>query len=463
MSQQSIAQGSESYGTGLKVNIKPDGSSYVRFIIWNQVWARAIENNPGTVVNASPENTTFDIGIRRARLLAYAQISPRYLILTHFGINNQTFVNGGNPGGGITGNGGSAFATTGKKPALFFHDVWNEYALIQAINPETKEKRKFNLHIGFGLHYWNGISRMTSGSTLNFLAIDAPIFNWPTIELSDQFARQFGIYAKGKFGKLDYRLMLNKPFATNLLPGNLADGSPRLNVAVDNNMGHNSWVNGGYLMYQFLDQESNLLPFTVGSYVGTKKVFNVGAGWHSQKNGTASYQKDAFDSVSLASHSINLFGLDVFADLPFGGDKKMAFTGYSVLYLHNWGPNYYRTVGIMNEGTLDPNFKGLKADNGAGNARPLLGTGQIWYTQAGILLPKDFITQKARFQPFAAATMQNFEALNKEAWSYDIGANCFIDGHHAKVTFQYSRRPLIFDKTPSGGRGEFLIQTQIFL
>ena len=211
-----FAQGSETYGSGLKVNIKPDGSSYVRFIIWNQIWARAIQNNPGTMVNGTPADVTYDIGIRRARMLAYAQISPRYMILTHFGINNQTFTNGGVPNGGVTGNGGTY--TSGKKPGLFFHDVWNEYAIRPIKDPETGELNKFNLYAGFGLHYWHGLSRMTSASTLNFLMIDAPIFNWPTIELSDQFARQFGIYVKGEAGRLSYRANLNKPFTTLSAP-----------------------------------------------------------------------------------------------------------------------------------------------------------------------------------------------------------------------------------------------------
>ncbi|MFN3876037.1 MAG: porin, partial [Flavobacteriales bacterium] len=49
-------------------------------------------------------------------------------------------------------------------------------------------------------------------------------------------------------------------------------------VAVDNN-GRSSAAYAGYLMWQFLEQESNVLPFTVGTYVGTKKVFNIGAGF----------------------------------------------------------------------------------------------------------------------------------------------------------------------------------------
>ncbi|TAE55882.1 MAG: hypothetical protein EAZ89_05235, partial [Bacteroidetes bacterium] len=222
-------QGSSEYKSGLKVNLNEDGSRYVRFIIWNQMWARYIQNNPGTAdINGAQANSTFDIGIRRARILAYAQISPRYLVLTHIGINNQTFANGGAPGGGLSGNAGgigvtgsvtgtandstgavtgslsgaSANGASAKKPQLFFHDFWNEFLVAKG--------KKANLSLGFGLHYWYAVSRLSSASTLNFLMVDAPIFNWFNIELTDQFARQFGVYAKGKLGKLDYRFHVNK-------------------------------------------------------------------------------------------------------------------------------------------------------------------------------------------------------------------------------------------------------------
>ena len=112
------SQGSPDYGSGLKLNLDKDGTKSLRFIIWNQIWMRSIENNPGTLVNGRAENSTFDIGARRLRLLAIAQISPRYLILTHVGINNQTFATGG--ASGATGTGGYG---QGKKPGLFFHDV----------------------------------------------------------------------------------------------------------------------------------------------------------------------------------------------------------------------------------------------------------------------------------------------------------------------------------------------------
>ena len=71
--------------------------------------------NPGTMIGDASTTTQEDISLRRLRILAYAQISPRYMIVTHFGINNQTFTNGGAAGTSGTGGYGA-----GKKPGLFF-------------------------------------------------------------------------------------------------------------------------------------------------------------------------------------------------------------------------------------------------------------------------------------------------------------------------------------------------------
>ncbi|KPQ06086.1 MAG: short chain amide porin, partial [Algoriphagus marincola HL-49] len=58
----------------LTLKLNDDGSKYIRFLLWNQMWARVIQNNPGTLdVAGSPQSTTTDIGIRRARVLAYAE------------------------------------------------------------------------------------------------------------------------------------------------------------------------------------------------------------------------------------------------------------------------------------------------------------------------------------------------------------------------------------------------------
>ncbi|WP_312764726.1 porin [Epilithonimonas sp.] len=447
ISSSLYSQGSPDYGSGLKLNINPEGDKYVRFILWNQIWLRNTEMNPGTMVSDEATKNSWNIGNRRLRVLAYAQITKRYMVLMHFGINNQTFINGGAPG--TTGTGGNG---NGKKPQMFFHDAWNEYAVVL-----PGEVGKFSLSIGAGLHYYMGLSRMTMASTLNFLTVDSPIFTWPLIDNSDQFARQMGMFAKGKYGKFEYRFSLNKPFATNIAPVDVMN--PAARVAVDNN-GNPEFSKAGYVEYQFLDSESNLLPFKVGSYLGTKKVFNLGAGFYHQKDGT----RTSVNS-QIEKHDIALYAIDAFADLPLGNAKnKMALSAYAGFYNYNFGPNYLRNLGIMNVGSNDPNFIGDKAITGAGNLQPMIGTGNIYYLQAGLLLPSNADKPKIRIQPFAAYTNKNFKALENSSSQFDVGANWFIDGHHAKLTTQYSTRPTYTSASAEPkSKGEFILQFQIYL
>lgn len=446
-SAKALSQGSTDYGAGLKVNLKEDGSKYLRIIAWNQIWMRSTEMNPGTMINGEEATSSTDFGNRRLRVLMYAQISPRYMILTHIGINNQTFTNGG-----VNGSSGTGGYGQGKKPGLFFHDAWNEYALVL-----PQADKKFSLSLGGGLHYYMGLSRMTMASTLNFLTLDAPIFNWPLIENSDQFARQGGLFAKGKYGKFEYRLSYNKPFATNVVPTDAA--SSDLAVAVDNS-GNTKWSKAGYFEYQFLYTESNLLPYKVGTYLGTKKVFNLGAGFYNAPDATRTSVAGTVDK-----HDITLLSADVFLDMPLGKpENKMALTAYSVFYNYDFGPNYLRNISIMNVGGSNPDFTGTRALAGSGNLQPVIGSGNIWYTQAGVLLPTLQEKPKLRIQPFGAYTYKNFDALDKASSQFDIGANFFLDGHHAKITTQYSTRPVYTaaDKIDKY-LGEFTVQLQIYL
>ncbi len=447
LSALSFGQGSPDYGGGMKFNINPEGTKYMRFIAWNQIWMRSSQMNPGTMIGDEGISTQEDIGLRRLRLLAYAQISPRYMVVTHIGINNQTFINGGAASSAGTGGYGA-----GKKPGIFFHDAWNEYAVVL-----PKESKPFSLSVGGGLHYYMGLSRMTMSSTLNYMTIDAPIFNWPLIENSDQFARQIGIFAKGKYNKFEYRFSLNKPFATNQA---ITDVPSAENAVAVDNSNNAKWSKAGYVEYQFFDKESNFLPFKVGSYLGTKKMFNLGAGFYTAPSAT----KTSVNGV-IEKHPINLFAADAFLDLPVGKkEKKMAVTAYSVLYDYDFGPNYLRNLGIMNEGVADPTFTDSRALAGSGNLQPMIGTGTIWYTQAGFLLPNKAEKPKVRIQPFAAYTYKDFDALDKTSSQFDVGTNFFLDGHHAKITAQYSNRPVYLAKDNIDSyKGEFLLQLQIYL
>lgn len=445
----------------MTLKLNEDGSKYIRFITWHQFWATFTQNNPGTTdINGNQQSSTFDLALRRSRFLAYAQISPRFLILTHWGINNQSFVGGGASGQGASG-------TDGKKPQIFIHDAWTEFEVL-----------KDKLYLGAGLHYWNGVSRMASASTLNFMALDAPIFNWYNIEQTDQFARQFGIYAKGMIGKVDYRVSVNKPFAigksANTPVGDIPVGhaslanSPAVNTNISEPIKTETWATQGYVAYQFFDKESNKLPFYVGSHLGAKKVFNVGAGWyhHPEIMGTLSATLDTvgvdtFKNFSMKKSAQTHFGVDAYLDMPIGGgDKKGCLHAYVLYQNMNFGPNYVRNIGILN---LHAGASGSDAGYArGGNAQPTLGTGHILYTETGYALPK--FKNGHQIMPYINTTFKSFEGLQDPSFQADFGLNYFIAGHNAKVTLQYSTRPTYRnDRTLNDYRGEFILQTHIFL
>jgi hypothetical protein len=191
------AQGFDGYGGGLRLYLGKDSTSFIRMIMWSQVWLRYIQQNPGTSVNNNPDTQeTFDIGIRRSRMLFHGQVTPRILVFWILGINNQTFNSGG-----LGIQSGNDAMTDGKRQQVFVHDAWTEF------------KFSRELFIGAGLLTWSGLSRQTNAATLNFLAIDSPVFGWSTLDATDQFARMFGIYAKGEIDKFNYRAVLSKPFA----------------------------------------------------------------------------------------------------------------------------------------------------------------------------------------------------------------------------------------------------------
>lgn len=425
-----FAQGYPGYGGGLKVDFDEEGNKYFRLITWHQVWARYNENNAGSTRMDAAAPSTFDFGIRRSRVLMYTQLDKRFLILTHFGINNQNAISGG------------ADPIDGKRPQVYMHDVYLDYSIFG-------EK----LHIGAGLHYWNGLSRATSGATLNFLTMDAPIFNWPTIEATDQFARRIGIFAKGVLGRVNYQFSVTDPFKTNTARTILTDQalySPS----------NPSKVVEGYVSYSFFDAESNLLPYRIGSYLGTKKVLVVGAGFMHNADAMWYARTDAQglpgDTVQT---DMTLVSADVFLDLPINEGNGGALTAYAVAYFNDFGPNNVRHIGIMNP-----------ADGGGvlrGNALPTLGTGSTLYLQVGYMLPRK--SDHLLLQPYFAFSSSQFEALRDEAGQVvpvnvlDVGGNIYLAGHNCKLTLNYRHRPDFTDVEQIQYRPELTLQAMIYL
>jgi hypothetical protein len=410
----------------LQVSLNEDGTLYFRFAMWLQVWARAIQNNPGTTVLGKSENWYGDVGIRRARFLAFGKIAPRTFMLMHIGINNQTFRNA-------------------RKPQLYFHDAWVEF----------EASKKGHISIGAGILYWNGISRMTNASTITFMSLDSPIFTWPTIERTDQFARQLGVYAKGKAGLFDYRVAVVRPFTTSVFDP--ATGLPTSSTGNYNDTA-NTFGYSGYFMFQFLDKESNTLPYMVGTYIGAKKVFNFGFGGHAQPIGIA--YLDAADPTVVKKEALWIASGDLFLDIPFQAEKGGAATWYGAYYHTDFGPNNIRNVGIMNPGDAG---SGTSA-SGQGNQYAMLGTGDSVYSELGILIPGT-VGESIQFQPYVNTQLSWWQAYEDIMAHVGVGLNMFIHKHNAKVTLEYRNRPIFDDSGNVLNRkgNSFVLQMHLFI
>lgn len=448
----SHAQG-DGYGDGLKIKFDTAGTKYIRFMSWSQLWMRYNENNPGSLVNGRAYNSQFDIALRSTRLLVMSQITKKFMVLLHVGINNQTLLSGG-----ALGQGGSG--TDGKKPQLFVHEATGEYKVYKDF-----------LTLGGGLNFYGGLSRKTMASTANYMTLDAPIVNWRNVDANDQFARNLGIFAKGKIKSLEYRASFYMPFdmqSTNSLTKiDTNTAKNNLNQATYRGLGTSRPAVNGYFNWQFFEQENNLLPYYTNTYLGSKKVLNVGVGfdyqnqsmWSVVPTGTAS----KFDTVN---HDQICAAIDIFADIPFV-KAKGALTVYAVYYYNNMGPNFIRNVGIANPAngvTTGETF------TGAGNQIPLIGTGHVAYLEAGWLLPS--MKRAGRFQVYGDFTGAAYQRLTGPMFVYDAGVNWLLNAHHCKLTLNYRNRP-VFDYANAAdhygpihrttSRSEVVLQFQVFL
>ncbi len=388
----SFAQGSPDYGAGMKFNLNEDGSKYMRVIAWGQMWAQYNDNLPA-------DKKAVELSTRRARILTYAQITPKFLVLTHFGLNSLNADNMSPVG-------------KGESSQLFFHDFWVQYALGK------------NHAIGSGLHYWNGISRLNSQGTLNFLTLDNNRQSWSTLGLSDQFARHQGIYAKGSFGKFQYRVSVNESMTNSL---DSRDVTSNTNTAIyagrkvlgSKDAGMNY---AGYFEYGFMDSESNFLPFRVGSYLGTKKVFNVGAGFFLHPKGSVMN-----DGTTNIGEDVSIFAVDAFYDAPLG-DKKGAITAYATYQNNNYGKNYLFSA---------------------------YGTGSMVYGHAGYLIPSE---KQTKLQPYVSYASNSYDATNDTRDVLGVGANLYMNGHNSKLTLEYKNEEFGASKT-----GTVTLQAMIYL
>lgn len=412
----------------LKFLLNEDGSNYVKFTFLNQIWLRYNNSNPGTTVFGTAQEQTYDIGLRRVRMQLFGQISDRVFFYTQFGINNFGY-------------------NSARKPGLFIHDGIAEYKVA-----------KNYLSVGAGLTGWSGLSRYASPSAGTIMAIDAPLYQQSSNDVTDQFLRKLSIYAKGKLGRLDYRLIVSDPM------------SLQNSTAQSTTIGTNATFSAepgkaqiqGYFSYQFLDKEANLTPYSVGSYLGDKKVFNIGAGFIVQQNAMWHLSDAGTDTVRS---NLQLLAVDLFYDVPLNIEKGNALTAYASFSSNDYGKNYIRNLGVMNPATA-VNSGG--SFNGTGNAFPMYGTGTTAYAQIGYKFKNGLLGNRGTLQPYVCAQYSDYQLLKDPMLMYEAGINWLIESHRSKITLNYQDRP-VFNRNAANNyvvstrKGMVVIQFQIMI
>lgn len=391
----------------LKLNLNKSGTSYIKGTFLAQTWARYSDFNPGTTIDGTPKSSYSDLGIRRWRIQVFGQLTNRVYFYTQFGQNNFTFLQPRHTG-------------------AFLHDAVTEFKVLK------------QLQIGGGLTAWGGVSRFSSPAVANIMGLDAPIYQQATNGVNDQFARKLSLYMKGEVSKLNYRVAVSRPMSTK----NSTVAIPPIKANSNFNTEAPRVQTSGYLFWQFFEKESTPNPYMSGTYLGKKKLLNLGLGWV-QQNEAMWHTTDLGDTARTA---MLLLGADVFLDLPVG--KKGAVLNAYVAYNNfNYGKNYVRMLNGMNpangvntEGTL----------NGPGVNYPMIGTGNIIFAQIGYKLKDDLLNDNGTLMPYAEVQYSQFQALKDPAVMFEGGINWLIHGTHgAKLSLGLQNRP-VFENNSLG-------------
>lgn len=407
-----------------------DSSHYISLNMASQIWMRYTANNPNTAVEGTPQDNTTDISIRRIRLVLSGQLTDRVAFFVQFGQNNLNYL-------------------SPRKSGSFFHDVTADYTVIRK-----------KLAIGAGLNGWNGPSRFSNTSVGSILVLDPPNYQEVTNDTYDQFVRRLGVYAKGKLGKLDYRISAAKPFVIQTAGSSIYPVNSEISTI---STLPPKFVYQGYLMYQFLDQESNFGPGTAGSYLGKKKVFNIGGGFYYQDR--AMYHLK--NTVDTSFQPIQLFAVDVFYDTPVNKDKGTAYSLYACYSNYNFGKDFIKVSGPDNpaSGTTIKSPTLFQKAN-YGNAFPYLGTGNIFYLQTAYKFKDNLFGDQGTLQVYGDMQYSKYDLLKSSMFVFDAGVNWLIHGHNSKLTLNYQNRPY-FEANNQGElvqksrKGEVVLQYHI--
>lgn len=387
----------------LRYYLTSDKSSFVGIKASAQVWARYTEMNPGTMIGGEPQTTSFDFSLRRVRLGVYGQLASRWSFEIQMGENN-------------------------------FNNLTNYSKSLRVLDAHISYKVADFITLGAGKSGWTGLARCTVPSSANALEVDIPMFSLATVNISDDILRKMGVFGFGSWAHWSYRFAVVKPFtvtsssALELSPEgytNFSDRDPRLQTS-------------GYASYNFLDAENTGSPFNRGTYLGTKRILNLGVGFMHQPEAMAYLDAEGETNYTDMTH----FAADLFLDMPLCKRNCSAITLYAAYFIYDFGNGYIRNIGANNPGQA----LGEEASfNGKGNAFPAIGTGRVGYVKMGYALPerKTSSHTTSRYQLYAAVQHADYERLGTPMNLYEGGVNYYIN-QYTKFTLGYQNRP-VFD------------------
>jgi|GEM_PF-1038575 len=398
-----------------------DSSLSIRTIGLLQLQTRYLQLNPGSLsVTGTEKNQTIDLGITRVcvgSLLSYKRLTMFYLL------------------------GNNALSISNAKLGNFYtYEAYIHYALIPKY-----------LQLGMGQTLYNGISRASSLSISQTMTVESSPLAFPTGGKSDNIGRQMQFFALGQILKFDYRAALVRPMVqVGQGTQNLPDLSSSKPINTSYEFPSDRFGAEAYICYQFFDEENIQMSSRSFSYLGSKKVFNIGAGFEYQPNATAYLNTDR-DTIF---NNTLTFSSDSYVDIPLSGGG--VFTTYAAYYHYNYGQNYLKTGGSLNY------FTGGDGPQGAGNGEFTVGTGHALYFHAAYLFAKTLTQENHRIQLYTYFYYKNFDALKMPSWQPGCGINYYILGHNAKIGLQYYLRNVYgTDLKISSVKHNVLMQWQI--
>ena len=376
----------------------------VNYFFNTQLVARYQEMNKGTLVGADEVGRSFDVSVRRTRINANSQMGKVYWkVQVGFNNLNQT----------------------------------RNRSELRVLDAYAKWTPADYFHIGGGKSIYYGLSRYSSLSTSSMITAEIPLTALTTINKDDDLIRRNNVFAEGQIGKFDYNIILAKPFLSTTA------GAPVLSepkLAPDF-YPTDAYQTSGYFVYRFKDNEG-MGAVAPGSYLGKKKLINVGVGFMYQSNAT--WIKNA--AGDTLKYAMLHWAADFMLDMPLDAENDKSFTFYALFMDANYGPNYVRNVGVNSiaTGTTKDNTY-----NGAGNAYPGLGSGIMTYAQTAYRWRAKSWESVDAWMPYAAINISDYEGLDELVAVYEYGLNVLFYGHESKLTLGFQHRP-IFETNANG-------------